>query len=856
MANYIPSEIEPKWQNEWEQQGLYTTQTTSIKPKYYALVMFPYPSGNLHMGHVRNYAIGDVIARYKRMSGFNVLHPIGWDAFGMPAENAAIKNKTHPEPWTDSCIERMKKQLKRLGLSYDWSREINTSKPEYYKWTQWMFLLMYDLGLAYRKKASVNWCPTCETVLANEQVVKDNLCWRCDSPVQEKELEQWFLKITDYADRLLDDIELLDGTSTSLGAGWPEPVKMMQRNWIGKSEGVEINFKLKTNSELRTHYSELKVYTTRPDTLFGVTYMVLAPEHPLALELAHGTPQEKEVKAYIEKSKKESTHDRAISTGKEGVFTGGYAINPANGETVPIWIADYVLMGYGTGAVMAVPAHDQRDFEFAKAHNLPIKEVIRCMEPANKIRGSISNFCEEPRLSVSGSEHEIEEAFIDDGVMINSGQFNDQKSSEARVAIGNWLEEQKIGQWKINYKLRDWLVSRQRYWGAPIPIIYCDKCGTVAVPTKDLPVKLPMDIQFTGEGASPLAQSKAFLEVKCPKCDGKARRETDTLDTFNCSSWYYFRYTDPHNDQKPFDSIKAKEWMPVDQYIGGIEHAILHLLYSRFFTKVLHDSGWSPTGEPFQNLLTQGMVVKDGAKMSKSKGNVVDPDAIIEKYGADTARLFILFASPPEKELEWSDKGVEGSYRFLNRVWRLVADVLEPANELRGSKTQGNRDVQSPVSAKKLERKLHQTIRGVTEDIEKFSFNTAIAKMMELTNTLYEYKSEIPQSAIAIPHLLVMLAPFAPHLAEELWRQLGHQDSVHCQPWPKYDNNLAKEETLTIAVQVNGKLRDTISVPAGTSEETTKSTALASVKIKPFVDNKEIVKVILVPNRLVNVVVK
>jgi leucyl-tRNA synthetase len=776
MSDYAPSQLEPKWQAEWAKQNLFLT-TEAGKLKYYDLVMFPYPSGNLHMGHVRNYAIGDVIARYKRMQGFSVLQPIGWDAFGMPAENAAIKNKTHPEPWTDSCIARMKVQLKRLGISYDWEREVNTSKPDYYKWTQWLFLLMLERGLAYRKKALVNWCPQCATVLANEQVVKEDKCWRCDSTVEQRDLEQWFFKITAYADRLLDDIEKLKG--------WPEPVKIMQRNWIGKSEGVEIKFRI-TNDELRI--KDLLIYTTRPDTLFGVTYMVLAPEHPLALELAKGTPQEKAVRDYIAKVKHETAHERSVSTGKDGVFTGGYAVNPATGETVPIWTADYVLMGYGTGAVMAVPAHDQRDFEFAKAHNLPLKEAA----------------------PYSGD----------------------------------------IGEKKVNYKLRDWLVSRQRYWGAPIPIIYCAKCGVVPVPVKDLPVKLPMDVKFTGEGASPLTQSKAFLETKCPKCGGVGRRETDTLDTFNCSSWYYFRYSDPHNDKEPFD--KAKQWLPVDQYIGGIEHAILHLLYSRFFTKVLFDAGWSPTDEPFTNLLTQGMVIKDGAKMSKSKGNVVDPDYIVERYGADTARLFILFASPPEKELEWSDQGVEGSFRFLGRVWRLVEQISNA--ELRIT----NEGPPGP-DPNNILRKTHQTIKAVTDDIERFSFNTAIAKLMELVNFLYPNindNSTIRHSSFAIRNLLALLAPFAPHMAEELWHQLGNKDSICSQPWPKYDAELAKESELTIAIQVNGKLRDTITVPADAKEELVKEKAQASEKVWSFLEGKQVVKQIYIPQKLLNIVVK
>ncbi|KAF0134408.1 MAG: leucyl-tRNA synthetase [Candidatus Saganbacteria bacterium] len=756
MNDYSPSQIEPKWQKVWEKDKLFEASDSSEKKKYYNLVMFPYPSGNLHMGHVRNYAIGDVIARYKSMKGFNVLHPIGWDAFGMPAENAAIKNQTHPELWTDKCIERMKKQLKRLGISYDWSREVNTSKPEYYKWTQWMFLLMYERGLAYRKKASVNWCPKCETVLANEQV-KDARCWRCESLVETRELEQWFLKITDYADRLLFDIEKL--------SGWPESVKIMQRNWIGKSEGLEIKFKILTPS-----LTSVVIYTTRPDTLFGVTYMVLAPENPLALELSKGTPQEKSVLEYIKKVQHELTRERSIKSAKDGVFTGGFAINPANGEKVPIWIADYVLMEYGTGAVMAVPAHDQRDFEFARQNNLPI---------------------------------------------IDKPLDNE---------IGDKLVKMGVAERKVNYKLRDWLISRQRYWGAPIPIVYCNNCGIVPVPIKDLPVLLPTEVKFS--------------VVKCPKCGMKANRETDTLDTFNCSSWYYFRYCDPHNESEPFSKEKEKTWMAVDQYIGGIEHAILHLLYSRFFTKVLFDAGYSHVDEPFTNLLTQGMVIKDGAKMSKSKGNVVDPDYIIEKYGADTARLFILFASPPERELEWSDAGVEGCFRFLGRVWRLVSS--KP-------------DAQAKCGVG-VERKLHQTIKGVTEDIEKFSFNTAIAKLMELVNALYEAKDETVKTVFE--NLLVMLSPFAPHMAEELWRQIGKNEPVCKQPWPVYDPKLLIESEITLPVQVNGRLRDTIVVAADADEETIKKKALESEKIRNFIAGKEIVKTIFIPNKMISFVVK
>ena len=668
--------------------------------------MFPYPSGNIHMGHVRNYAIGDVVARYHRMNGFEVLHPIGWDAFGMPAENAAIKHKAHPAEWTDQCIARMQKQLRELGLRYDWDREVTTCKEDYYKWTQWLFLQFYKKKLAYRKNAKINWCPSCQTVLANEQA-KEGKCWRCDSVVEEKPLEQWFFKITDYAERLLQDIEKLDG--------WPEPVKIMQRKWIGKSRGVEITFKIQTkNSETQKTNpkskipTELKVYTTRPDTLFGVTYMVLAPENPFVDILTKGTKHEKEVQAFKEKVKNKTSHDREESTAKEGVFTGSYAINPANNEEIPIWISDYVLMEYGTGAVMAVPAHDQRDFEFAKAHNLPIKIVIQ---------------------SDQASE---DKAFVEEGVMTNSAQFEGQPSSEGLKNIGDWLESKKVGSWKTNFRLRDWLISRQRYWGAPIPIVYCDKCGAVPIPEKDLPVKLPKDVKFTGKGGSPLAQIKDFVNTKCPKCGAAARRETDTMDTFICSSWYYLRYCDAKNNKEPFSKESIKKWLPVDQYIGGIEHAILHLLYSRFFTKVLYDLKLVSVDEPFKNLLTQGMVVKDGAKMSKSKGNVVDPDEIIKKYGADTARMFILFAAPPQKELEWSDKGVEGCYRFLNRIKRLVAAKLAlPKSEKKAEQ----------ALQLQAQKKTHQTIKAVTEDIKRFSFNTAIAKLMELSNEMSKAES-------------------------------------------------------------------------------------------------------------------
>ena len=810
MSDYDFRAIETKWQEYWEKNRINATSNKSDKPKFYDLVMFPYPSGAIHMGHVRNYAIGDIVARYKKMRGFNVLHPIGWDAFGMPAENAAIKNRSHPKDWTEKCIDQMRVQLKRLGLSYDWSREVTTCKEDYYKWTQWIFLQFYKAGLAYRKKAAINWCGTCQTVLANEQA-KEGKCWRCDSKVEEKNLEQWFFKITAYADKLLSDIDKL--------AGWPDSVKIMQRNWIGKSEGTKISFKIDNSDKI------LEVFTTRPDTLFGVTYMTLAPENPMTLELSHGTPQHAAVKEYVARTKEAKKSSREISDEKTGVFTGAYAINPANNERIPIWTSDYVLMEYGTGAVMAVPAHDQRDFDFAKKFNLPVKIVIAPPSPPGRGDGG-------------------EGAFVDPGIMINSSQFNGMNSNDAIRAITDWLIEKKVGRRETNYKLRDWLISRQRYWGAPIPVIYCAKCGAVPVPEKDLPVKLPYAVKFTGEGGSPLSASEEFVNTTCPQCGEKAKRETDTLDTFNCSSWYFLRYINPQDPEKPFDLQDLKYWMPVDQYIGGIEHAILHLLYSRFFTKVLHDLGLVPVDEPFKNLLTQGMVVKDGAKMSKSKGNVVDPDYIVEKYGADTARMFILFASPPERELEWSDAGVEGSYRFLTRVWRLIA--LTPAfghpspASGRGAGSEG------------VTKKLHKTIKGVTEDIERFSFNTAIAKIMELVNIMQSEKFDRD----CAEKLLLLLSPFAPHICEELWQILGNEGSITSQPWPKHDENLAKDTEIEIPIQINGKLRDRISASPGIGEKDVVSIALEREKIKQALDGKTVVKTIFAGGRLLNIVAK
>lgn len=823
MAEYRPGEIEPKWQQIWEEQGYYKTDDSGRK-KFYVLEMFPYPSGRLHMGHMRVYSIGDVLARFLRMRGYNVLHPMGWDAFGLPAENAAIKNNVHPAAWTYSNIEAMKKQQKAMGISYDWQREIATCDPDYYKWTQWLFLLLYKRGLAYKKHAAVNWCPNCSTVLANEQV-EDGGCWRCGAEVTLKDLEQWFFRITDYAERLLEDLKLL--------SGWPERVCTMQENWIGKSEGVEVRFKVKDGTD------EIPVFTTRPDTLYGVTYLVLAAEHPLVEKLTAGTEQEAAVRAFVEKTKKLNEVDRtSTEMVKEGVFTGAYCLNPVNGEEVPILVGNYVLMGYGTGAVMGVPAHDQRDFEFAQKYNLPLRVVIT--PPGQELTADA-----------------LTEAYVDDGLLINSAQFTGETSEAAKKKIAAYLAANNWGEAKVTYRLRDWLISRQRYWGAPIPILYCEQCGTVPVPEEQLPVILPEDVTFQAGGQSPLAVHEEFLSAVCPQCGGQARRETDTMDTFIDSSWYYFRYTDPHNTELPFTKAKGDAWVPVDQYIGGIEHAILHLLYSRFITKVLYDAGYTAAVEPFTRLLAQGMVNKDGAKMSKSKGNVVSPDEIIEKFGADTVRLFILFAAPPEKDLDWSDRGVEGSYRFLKRVWRLVdryAAVLQRA---------GEQQAEADKSDQEMRRAVHTALKKVTEDIEeRFNFNTAISSIMEAVNAAYSYMHEkednvhpgIMKEALEI--LVLMLAPFAPHLGEELWQRLGHQPSVHLQSWPTFDHTALQVAEVEIVVQINGKVRDHLMVPTGLTREALQELALASEKIAQQVQDKQIVKVIAVPDKLVNVVVR
>lgn len=818
---------EKKWQQRWEESGAFQVTEDPEKQKYYCLVMFPYPSGKLHMGHVRNYAIGDVLTRFFKLQGFNVLHPMGWDAFGLPAENAAIKNRIPPSKWTWDNISSMRSQLKSLGLSYDWSREVATCHPDYYRFTQWLFLQLYHNGLAYKKKQAVNWCPSCATVLANEQVVA-GCCERCDTEVIKKDLEQWFFRITAYADRLLDDLEKLPG--------WPEKVKSMQNNWIGRSQGAEVEFTAENGKEI-------KVFTTRPDTIFGVSYMVLAPEHPLVEELIKDKPEANKVREFVARVKKQSEMERTSTEGeKEGIFTGAYAINPLSNEKVPIWVANYVLMEYGTGAVMGVPAHDQRDLEFARKYNLPVKVVIQPL--GNNLDSAVIN-----------------EAYAEPGIMVNSGDFDGMDSEVARLKITAYLEEKGIGKEKINYRLRDWLISRQRYWGAPIPIIYCDHCGIVPVPEKDLPVLLPEDVAFEPTGESPLHKADSFINTTCPQCGAPARRETDTIDTFVCSSWYFLRYCSPRDDERPFDPEKVGYWMPVDQYIGGVEHAILHLMYSRFITKVLYDHGLIPVDEPFTNLLTQGMVLKDGFKMSKSKGNVVSPEDIIKHYGADTARLFILFAAPPERDLDWSDQGVEGAYRFINRVWRLVQGVVPEIKE----KGKGVWKVSSLSSAEKeLRRIAHRTIKRVEDDIKtRFNFNTAVSAIMELTNALYHYTEGTDQDKWhqgvlreCLTILTVLLAPFTPHFAAELWEVLGEEGSVHDQQWPQVDQEALKEEEITIVVQINGRVRDHLQVPVGLDNKEMEEAVLSQSRVVDQLQGKKLVKVICVPNKLVNLVVK
>jgi len=794
--SYPFKEIEEKWQKNWDKEGAFNAVPEPGKKKYYLLEMFPYPSGKIHMGHVRNYTIGDVAARFKTMQGFNVMHPMGFDAFGQPAENAAIKNNTKPDEWTHKCIDWMRLELKKMGFSYDWKRECSTCDSPYYKWNQWIFLKMFEKGLAYKKASAVNWCPSCETTLANEEVI-DGECWRCHAKVEQKELEQWYLRITAYRERLLEDLTQLKN--------WPERVLSMQSNWIGKSSGVQVYFKLKGTEEI------IPVFTTRQDTIFGATYIVLAPEHPLVKKIVKARPEEKAVLSFIEKVSRESKVVRSSSdVKKEGVFTGCFAVNPVNNEEVPIWIADYVLMEYGTGAIMAVPTHDQRDFLFAKEHGLPMRIAIQG----------------------PGSLEAMTEAYEGDGIQVNSGKFNGLNNQEAKSKIAQWMEEAGIGKIETNWRLRDWLISRQRYWGTPIPIVYCPACGVVPVSYEDLPVELPKDAPFTGEGGSPLAKVKEFVNVKCPKCKGAARRETDTMATFFDSSWYFLRFCSPKDNSGPFNKQDASYWMPVDQYIGGIEHAILHLLYSRFFTKFFKDLEMIKFDEPFNRLLTQGMVLKDGEVMSKSRGNIVDPDSIIKDYGADTLRLFILFAAPPETELEWDERGIEGAHKFLNRVARINENLKEKSEE-------------------SLLRTMHKTIKKVTEDIEDFKFNTAIAGLMEFTNAIYQ--SGADKGILA--SLLLMLAPIAPHFCEELWSGLGNRESIFKSAWPKYDPELLIEDTVTIVVQVNGRVRSKIEVPAGISEEELKKQVLSDEKLKPWITEKPVKSFIIVPKKLVNIVV-
>ncbi|PWT95142.1 MAG: leucine--tRNA ligase [Candidatus Melainabacteria bacterium] len=851
-GKYLPQQIEGKWQKQWEQLGIYRAIDGDKRKKFYSLVMFPYPSGDLHMGHMRVYTISDVISRHRRMQGYNVLNPMGWDAFGLPAENAAMSRGLHPEKWTKENIRFMRdEQLKKLGTSYDWQREVTTCDSDYYHWTQWLFLQFYKKDLAVRKEAPVNWCPDCQTVLANEQVV-EGACWRhTETAVVQKQMSQWFLKTTSYSDALLDDLDLL--------AGWPERVKLMQQNWIGKSAGAELYFTVESKPNI-----QIGVFTTRPDTVFGVTYMVLAPEHPLVAELT--TPEQKEkVKAYVAAAGRKSELERMTAEkSKTGVPLGTYVLNPFNGELAPIWVADYVLMSYGTGAVMGVPAHDERDFAFAKLFNLAVKEVIsKTGEPSG----------------------ELKEAYLEPGIVVNSGMFNGLDNVTAKAKMVAWAEQNKSGKGRIQFRLRDWLISRQRYWGCPIPLVHCQKCGIVPVPEAELPVVLPLEgIEISGQGGSPLARCESWVNVKCPACGKEAKRETDTMDTFIDSSWYFLRYADAKNPKEAFASDKINYWMPVDQYVGGIEHAILHLLYSRFFTKALRDMGLLKCDEPFSNLLSQGMVTKFSPqsgrieKMSKSRGNVVGTTAFFEQYGADSARLFTLFASPPEQELAWSEEGAVGQFRFLNRLWRLAIDLSES----------GAIDPQSPppeldglLSEKgdMLVRIAHKTIKAVTQDLEpqRYLFNTAIARCHEFLNGMYEFVGAIKSGAqtngsrpsisqadkqlltFCLRSLLLLLAPMAPHITEELWHSLGfarsEKESIHVQPWPAYHEQLTLDEEIELVLQVNGKIVNKKFVPRGIERTAAEEIALKDDKILIKIDGKPVRKVIVVPDKLVNVVI-
>ena len=827
MNKYTPATIEKKWQKKWKDEGLFNVDVKDPADKYYCLMMFPYPSAGLHVGHGRNYIIGDVVARYKMMRGFNVLTPMGWDAFGLPAENAAIKKGIHPKKSTFDNIDVMKRQMDSWGVEYDWAREVTSCQPDYYKWTQWIFLKLFEKGLAYRKKAFVNWCPSCNTVLANEQVV-DSACERCDTQVEQKELEQWFFRITDYAQRLLDDIDKLDE--------WPEKVRVMQRNWIGRSEGVNIDFPVVDSDDVLT------CFTTRVDTIFGCTYMVLAAEHPMVEELVADNPEKKKIMEFVSAVRGESKVSRAqAETEKKGMFTGRYVINKINGRKIPLWIADYVLMEYGTGAVMAVPAHDQRDFEFAKKYDLPIEVVI------DKPKAVIPS---EAEGRVEGSI--LTAAYEDEGILTGSDKFDGMKNTDAMEAIADHMEKENIGKRAIHFKLRDWLISRQRYWGAPIPIIHCEKCGIVPVPEDRLPVILPEGVEFRPTGESPLKDAKDFVNTECPKCGAPARREIDTMDTFVDSSWYYLRYISPKLQDKPFDTKDVNNWLPVDQYIGGVEHAILHLLYSRFITKVLYDLKRVGFDEPFARLFTQGMIIKNGAKMSKSKGNVVSPDELIKKYGADTVRLYTLFIGPPEKDAEWSDRGVEGAFRFLKRAWALL-DILEKAPEESKDKDAEN----------KLLMKMHQTVKKITDDVDgEFHFNTAISAVMELVNQVYAGLSEKGDSCYGkgclkevIDKMTLLLAPFVPHIAEEMHEKMGGRTSVFKREWPSYREDMLEADTVVVPVQMNGKLRGTIEMPRGLAKEEIQDLVSSDEKIKEYLSGKEVRKWIILPDKLVNIVV-
>ncbi len=828
---YDPQVIETKWQKIWADANSFRCDIGNDKPKYYCLEMFPYPSGNIHMGHVRNYSIGDVVARFKRMQGYNVLHPMGWDAFGLPAENAAIKNNTHPAKWTYANIENMKAQLKRLGYSYDWDRELATCDPSYYRWEQLFFLRFYEKGLIYRKKAPQNWCPDCRTVLANEQVI-EGLCWRCDSPVVQKDLTQWFVRITAYAEELLADLEKLEG-------GWPDRVLTMQRNWIGKSIGAEIQFPLENSDE------RITVFSTRQDTVFGATFMSLAPEHPLVEKLSAGTPQEQAVRDFTARTRAmDNTARTADTIEKEGVFTGAYCINPFTKARIPVWTANFVLAGYGTGAVMAVPAHDQRDFEFAQKYNLPVQVVIQ----------------PEGQTLTLDDMRKSGEAYTGEGVMVASGEFSGLQSEEGKLRIADWLEKNNLGKRTVNWRLRDWNISRQRYWGAPIPMVYCDACGLTPEKEENLPVILPLDIKTHADGRSPLPDSPEFYACACPRCGGTARRETDTMDTFVESSWYFARYTAARNDKKAFSKEALAHWLPVDQYIGGVEHAILHLLYSRFFVKALRDCSFLDLAEPFANLLTQGMVLMDGSKMSKSKGNTVDPTEMIARYGADTVRLFCLFAAPPERDFDWTESGIEGASRFVGRIWRLCEELQGKLPPSRACSATA-RDAATPL-AREVRLKEHATIKKAGNDIaQRFQFNTAIAAVMELVNALYLAKDELLQTeggrktlSSALATAVTLLSPVIPHICEELWQLSGMTARLIDEPWPTHLEEALARDEITIVVQINGKLRGKILIASDADKSAVEKAALKESNVLKHLEGLTVRKVLVVPGKLVNVV--